>query len=393
MNSEQRYRSTLRGMTPSPAWRKDTLEAMKAAREKKVRLRRRPLVFAATAAALVLGVGLGAWWSARMWTDPNDPGVARTPEPAVTSTPQSPEAWNENFAIVTDPSQLMGNNPTDGHLDDIPSRLPAFSNLIPTEEEQQAVLSDWARALDLALEETRWTPGGGENTMPRDPVLEGSCTDGTQMRLSGTNFITLHDSPDLERLEQAAIDRLVTNYTSSLFTAETKEETITTYDFTGEPRTTHTTFIFFTDETALEQLFRYSFDRIEATDDSLTIHLPYPNRQNGYFLRPAEDALAAFRAGDYWGAHYTAHPDQAEIPQVTIEYDTTEGQPYFQPVYRILYTQDYWDEVIADWMDEGVDPSRYTGVGIAYVPAIEPEYQDEVPYQRYFNGGLAYHGS
>ena len=51
MNSEQRYRSTLRGMTPSPAWRKDTLEAMKAAQGKRP-LRRRPLVFAATAAAL-----------------------------------------------------------------------------------------------------------------------------------------------------------------------------------------------------------------------------------------------------------------------------------------------------------------------------------------------------
>ena len=34
----------------------------------------------------------------------------------------------------------------------------------------------------------------------------------------------------------------------------------------------------------------------------------------------------------------------------------------------------------------------FTGVGVAYVPAIEPEYQDEVPYRRYFNDGLAYMG-
>ena len=60
-------------------------------------------------------------------------------------------------------------------------------------------------------------------------------------------------------------------------------------------------------------------------------------------------------------------------------------------MYRILYTQDYWDQVIADWMFDGVDPSPFMGVGIAYVPAIDPEYQDEVPYRRYFNDGLAHH--
>ena len=41
-------------------------------------------------------------------------------------------------------------------------------------------------------------------------------------------------------------------------------------------------------------------------------------------------------------------------------------------------------------MDVGVDTSTFTGVGGAYVPAIGPEYQDEVPYRRYFNDGLAH---
>lgn len=395
MNSDEHYRNTLRGLTPSHAWRNATLEAMKAAQGNKARLRRRPLAYTAAAAVLALAVSGGIWWSGRMETDSDDPGVARTPEPVVTPSPtsaipQDDARQNDAFSIVTDLSQLMGNNPTAGQLDYMPSRLPAFSNLIPTEEEQQAVLSDWARALDLTLEETRWSPGGEEDTMSREPVLEGRCTDGTQMRLSGANFITLHNAPDLEKLERAAIDHLVTNYTSPLFTAETREETITTYDFTGEPRTTHTTFIFFTEETAPEQLFRYSFDRIEATDDSLTIQLPYSNIHNGFFLRTAEDAVASFRARDYWGSDYTAYPEQAELLQVTLEYDVSQGQPYLQPVYRILFTQNYWDTIIASRMDDGVDTSAFTGVGTAYVPAVDPQYQDEIPYRRYFNDGLAH---
>lgn len=396
MKSDEHYRNTLRGLTPSHAWRNATLEAMKAAQGNKARLRRRPLAYTAAAAVLALAVSGGIWWSGRMAADPDGPGTAHTPQPVITPdpeitpNPEPPEIQNESFSIVTDPSQMFGNNPAAGQLDYMPSRLPAFSNLIPTEEEQQAVLSDWARALDLTLEETRWSPGGEEDTMSREPVLEGRCTDGTQMRLSGANFITLHNAPDLEKLERAAIDHLVTNYTSPLFTAETREETITTYDFTGEPRTTHTTFIFFTEETAPEQLFRYSFDRIEATDDSLTIQLPYSNIHNGFFLRTAEDAVASFRARDYWGSDYTAYPEQAEILQVTLEYDVSQGQPYLQPVYRILFTQNYWDTIIASRMDDGVDTSAFTGVGTAYVPAVDPQYQDEIPYRRYFNDGLAH---
>lgn len=88
------------------------------------------------------------------------------------------------------------------------------------------------------------------------------------------------------------------------------------------------------------------------------------------------------------GSDYTYHPEDAQIIFVSLEYDIGVGQPYFQPVYRILFTQDYWD--MADWMFDGVDPSPFMGVGIAYVPAIDPKYQDEVPYRRYFNDGLAH---
>ena len=68
----------------------------------------------------------------------------------------------------------------------------------------------------------------------------------------------------------------------------------------------------------------------------------------------------------------------------------SQGQPYLQPVYRILFTQNYWDTIIASRMDDGVDTSAFTGVGTAYVPAVDPQYQDEIPYRRYFNDGLAH---
>ena len=54
MNSND-YRSTLGGVTPSPAWRERTLAAMKQAQGKK-RPSRKPLAIAATAAALAVAV-------------------------------------------------------------------------------------------------------------------------------------------------------------------------------------------------------------------------------------------------------------------------------------------------------------------------------------------------
>lgn len=393
MNSEQRYRSTLRGMTPSPAWRKDTLAAMQAAQGKKARLRRRPLVVAATAAALVLGVGLGAWWSGRMGTDPNDPGVARTPEPAVTSTPEISEGWNESFAIVTDPSQLMGKNPTAGRLGEL-YELPVYENPnIAASDEAEELMHTLAEAIAQSLDLTAdsYTFEAGTDM----PWMTLNCTDSTQIILHGLNFRRILPGSDPEALWAKLCETVRTS--SEGFTVE--EEILEEYNFDGTPYTVRSVFATHPDTSLEMQLYFYSFfNRYTLEGGNIyqavsSAALLAPPGELVYPLRSEEDALAAFRAGDYWGAHYTAHPDQAEILQVTIEYDTTEGQPYFQPVYRILYTQDYWDEVIADWMDDGVDPSSFTGVGIAYVPAIEPEYQDEVPYQRYFNGGLAYHGS
>ena len=67
----------------------------------------------------------------------------------------------------------------------------------------------------------------------------------------------------------------------------------------------------------------------------------------------------------------TAYPERAEILQVTLEYAAEDYQAFFQPVYRILFTQDYWDAYLAERMGDGADVSRFTGVAAAYVPAVD----------------------
>ena len=398
MNSHERYCNTLRGLTPSHAWRNATLEAMKAAQGNKVRLRRRPLAYTAAAAVLALAVSGGIWWSGRMAADPDGPGTAHTPQPVTTSepaitpdpeitpTPEPPDSQNESFSIVTDPSQLMGNNPAAGQLEEL-TRLPVYENPIPTEEDQRTLLDQWAEVLGLTVAKTDWYPAQGEDTMGREPTLEAECTDGTWLSLHGLNFLSVYNSPDQTRLEEAALAYLG----KSGF--EPTQESRETFAYTSEKDAIQVTWLKDPDASLAEQLYSYSFQRIENTYGSrLTICLPPTTGGADYPLRPAEDAVASFRARDYWGSDYTAYPEQAKILQVTLEYDVSQGQPYLQPVYRILFTQKYWDTIIAGRMDDGVDTSAFTGVGVAYVPAIEPEYQEEVPYRRYFNDGLAYMG-
>ena len=388
MNSKD-YRSTLGGVTPSPAWRARTLAAMEAAKEKKHPVRR-PLTVAATAAVLAVAVTGGVWLSSRTEVDPDGPGTARTPEPVVTPTPTSPEAWNENFAIVTDPSQLMGKNPTAGQLDEL-TELPVYENPnIAASDEAEELMHDIAEAIAQSV---GLTPGSYTFEAGTDmPWLTLNCTDNTQIVLHGVNYRSIYPASDPEALWAKLCETI--RASSKGFTAE---EILEVYNFDGTPHTVRSIFASLPDVGLGMQPYFYSFfNRYTLENGNIYQVVPStgmlePPGHLAYPLRSEEDAVTSFRSGDYWGAHYTSHPEQAEILQVTIEYDTTEGQPYFQPVYRILYTQDYWDEVIADRMFKGVDPSPFTGVGIAYVPAIDPEYQDEVPYRRYFNDGLAHH--
>lgn len=395
MNSKD-YRSTLGGVTPSPAWRARTLAAMEAAKEKKHSVRR-PLAVAATAAVLAVAATGGVWLSSRTEVDPNGPGTARSPEPVVTPTPTVDPKWIylEGFSIVTDPNQLIGDNPTAGRLYEL-TELPVYENPIPTEEEQRALLDQLAEALGYTIAETQWSPSYGEETMGREPILEAECTDGTTLRLRGVYSLEIYDSPDLAAVAETARGYLIYSamtpeemLSSSSVPPQTAQETLETYAYTGEPITTQVSFLLDPDATLEEQIYSYSFQRIEIRNNSsLTIYLQPGESVGTYPLRSPDDAQASFLAGDYWGSDQTFHPDEAQIIFVSLEYDIGVGQPYFQPVYRILFTQDYWD--MADWMNDGVDPSPFMGVGVAYVPAIDPKYQDEVPYRRYFNDGLAH---
>ncbi|WP_297233774.1 hypothetical protein [uncultured Flavonifractor sp.] len=395
MNSKD-YRSTLGGVTPSPAWRQRTLVAMKAAQGQK-EPRRKPLAIAATAAVLALAVTGGVWLSNRTEVDPNGPGTARTPEPVVTPTPSAAPIGtdSERFFIVTDPSQLIGNNPTAGHLYEL-TALPVYENPIPTEAQQRALLNQLVKELGYTIAETQWSPGCGEETMNREPILEAECTDGTMLRLRGVYSLDIYDSPDLAAVAETVQAILIYNsmtteemLSSVWMGPEVRQEDFGWYDFTGTLQTLQATSLLDPDATLEEQIYSYSFQRMELRNDTLTLYLQPGESVGTYPLRSPDDAQASFRAGDYWGSDQTFYPEEAQIIFVSLEYDISVGQPYFQPVYRILFVQSYWD--MADRMFDGVDPSPFMGVGIAYVPAIDPEYQDEVPYRRYFNDGLAHH--
>lgn len=393
MNSKD-YRSTLGGVTPSPAWRERTLAAMEQAQGQR-RPSRKPLAIAATAAALAVAVTGGVWLSGRTEVDPDGPGVARTPEPVVTPTPTPgmPKVWDESFSFVTNPGNLAANSPSAGRLDEL-TELPVYENPIPTEEEQRTLLDQWAGILGLTITDVEWTASYGEETMGREPTLRAECADGTKLWLRGMYDLYLYDSPDLTAIHDRALQALVQaaasrseNQAAAPAVYTSKSET---YGFDGMARTTWTTVVRDPDAPLEEQIWDTAFQCMESTDSTLRIYLPPAESISTYPLRSEAEAVASFLSGDYWGCHYTSHPDQATVLLVELEYDLTMGQPYFQPVYRILYTQDYWDEVIADWVFDGVDPSPFTGVGVAYVPAIDPEYQDEVPYRRYCNDGLAH---
>ena len=390
MSMERRYQNALRGREPSAAWRRRTLEAMEGAKGGKARPRRALRTAAVAAAAALVFTG-GVWLSYRQaQSDPNGPGVARTPEPAVTPTPD-PATWMESFSVVMEPWQMMVEDPLEGL--DMPEQLPVYENPIPTRAEQEALLERLAEALGLTYTVSDWMESFGEDSQGRAPELDAECGDGCLLRLYGRSRLEIFNPPDPDALEERLRDYLA--FHLQLYSSrqpdlwEYRDTTQEWFNYNGKGWVTAFTFILDRSRDGAGRLYDAAFLRYERGEDSFTLTLPPSAGENvSCPIRSQEDAVAAFRSGDYWGSHFTAHPEEAEILQVTLQYDTSDDQRWFQPVYRILFTQEDWD--MADWMS-GVDPEPYMGVGIAYVPAVDPEYQDQVPYQRFFNDGLAHH--
>ena len=391
MSMDRRYQNALRGKEPSAAWRRRTLEAMEGAKGKKARPRRALRTAAVAAAAALVFTG-GMWLSYRQaQSDPNGPGVARTPEPAVTPTPD-PATWMESFSVVMEPWQMMVEDPLEGL--DVPEQLPVYENPIPTREEQEALLKRLAEALGLTYTVSDWMESFGEDSQGRAPELDAECGDGCLLRLYGCSKLVIFNPPDPDAMEERLRDYLAfhVQLDSSRQPArwEYRNTTQEYFNYLGMSWVTAFTSILDRSRDAAGRLYDAAFLRYERGEDSFTLTLaPAAGDTASYPIRSQEDAVASFRSGDYWGENFTAHPDQAEILQVVLTYDTSDYQRWFQPVYRILFTQEDWD--MADWMSDGVDPEPYMGVGVAYVPAIDPAYQDEVPYQRFFNDGLAHH--
>ena len=392
MSMDRRYRSALRGREPSAAWRRRTLEAMEEAKGGKARPRRALRTAAVAAAAALVFTG-GVWLSYRQaQSDPNGPGVARTPEPAVTPTPD-PATWMESFSVVMEPWQMMVEDPLEGL--EAPEELPVYENPVPGWFQQRELLEELGEALGLTYTITDWQESFGEESQGRAPELVAQCGDSCLLRLYGRSRLEIFNPPDPDALEERLRDYLAfqvqLNSARQPARLEYRDTTQEVFNYNGKGWVLASTSILDRSRDGAGRLYDAAFLRFFQQDsDVFTLILPPSDGDAAsYPIRSQEDAVAAFRSGDYWGENFTAHPEQAEILQVTLQYDTSDYQRWFQPVYRILFTQEDWD--MADWMSDGVDPEPYMGVGVAYVPAIAPEYQDEAPYQRFFNDGLAHH--
>lgn len=391
MSMDRRYQSALRGKEPSAAWRRRTLEAMEGAKGKRARPHRALRTAAVAAAAALVFTGGVSLFCQPIWGDPNGPGVARTPEPAVSPTPD-PATWMESFSVVMEPWQMMVEDPLEDL--DVPEQLPVYENSVPSWFQQRDLLERLGEALGFSFTITGWTESSGDTDQGRAPRMDAECSDGTSLLLYGCSRLVIFNPPDPDAMEERLRDYLAfhVQLDSSRQHArwEYRNTTQEWFNYLGMGWVTAFTSILDQSRDAAGRLYDAAFLRYERGEDSFTLTLaPAAGDTASYPIRSQEDAVASFRSGDYWGANFTAHPDQAEILQVTLQYDTSDDQRWFQPVYRILFTQEDWD--MADWMSDGVDPEPYMGVGVAYVPAIEPAYQDEVPYQRFFNDGLAHH--
>ena len=220
-------------------------------------------------------------------------------------------------------------NPTEQVYVSAFTELPVYDNRLTSEADGLAIVQRAASLLGTTVSSGTWDDDEGYGR------YRAELADGSQLTLLGRTSLNYTPGPGVDA--EAAREALATLNTP-------------------------------VGVSGLEQSFLEAALGGLLSDTSCRV---LPEETTRYPIRSREEAVALFRSGDYWGGIHTAYPERAEILQVTLEYAAEDYQAFFQPVYRILFTQDYWDAYLAEWMGDGADVSRFTGVAAAYVPAVD----------------------
>lgn len=220
-------------------------------------------------------------------------------------------------------------NPTEQVYVSAFTELPVYDNRLTSEADGLAIVQRAASLLGTTVSSGIWDDDEGYGR------YRAELADGSQLTLLGRTSLNYTPGPGVD--EETAREALATLNTP-------------------------------VGVSGLEQSFLEAALGGLLSDTSCRV---LPEEATRYPIRSKEEAVALFRSGDYWGGIHTAYPERAEILQVTLEYAAEDYQAFFQPVYRILFTQDYWDAYLAEWMGDGADVSRFTGVAAAYVPAVD----------------------
>lgn len=428
MTDAMLYRESLSRMTPGPDWRSQTLAAMDAAAAAPVRRRTPvgPLIAAAAALALVAGGGVGVYRNLNAFRPNEYPGGVLSSAPGYTvgtgelpkiTLSAAPDLGMGGFddtmgmLVVRSPEEQRTQNPTLGNTDSL-TELPVYQNRIPTEAEQLGCAETVAAALGTGITSYE------SNLYGQYRSFTSKCTDGTDIWLSNLNecYVLLPESLPLpggaETLEEAA-PHLWRQLAPLYPMVSPKLEATTSYDFYGRASQW---FFWFDDDAGkslTDRLLDYCFGRVgdvswhEHTGTGIyTFHLPCWPESEGvlYPIRTAAEAEADFRAGDYLGADVPTDTAAATILSTELVYFNQPYQTYIQPVYKITYTQDYWDvsPVLEQFqrnyrdgagvdpeVEAGVDPnldtSAFSSVSCAYVPAVAKAYVDMLDAEFQFN--------
>ena len=210
------------------------------------------------------------------------------------------------------------------------TELPVYDNRLTSEADGLAIVQRAASLLGTTVSSGIWDDDEGYGR------YRAELADGSQLTLLGRTSLNYTPGPGVD--------------------AETAREALATLNTP-------------VGVSGLEQSFLEAALGGLLSDTSCRV---LPEEAARYPIRSKEEAVALFRSGDYWSTMETAYPERAEILQVTLEYAAEDYQAFFQPVYCILFTQDYWKEYQAAWFPDDPDfLESYTPADTAYIPAVE----------------------